>query len=150
MSHELVRAVHMRLMVRYGSKWSALYAGIDPSLVELDWEHQLRFVRKRSIEYALDNLPPDWPPNSAQFRLLCIDRPDDNPALPAPTYKADVGRVARIMAGVTRQRAAPTAWADALRVRQAAGERLTLAQRTAIALKPVGLAVDDAADDFCV
>jgi hypothetical protein len=69
-------------------KWD----GIDPNAVKTDWQEQLQNVFDRNphaIAYALQHLPADFPPNSDQFLKLCLQKPPEHVALPAPVSKPD-------------------------------------------------------------
>jgi hypothetical protein len=132
-----VDQIHARLLVRFGARWTALWAGIDPALVKLDWAEELDGLGAASIRYALDNLPADWPPTVAQFKALCLRRPASPPPLPPPRPalagpKPDPARVREALAGIARKpRREPRAWARELRDRELHGEKLTGAQRVA-------------------
>ena len=125
-----IDAIHTRLMVRYGAKWLNMWAGIDPEMVKADWAEQLSGISADGIKFAMENLPSDSPPNAAQFLTICIRRPSQYVALPAPDVKADPERVAQAMEKAkTVQRTIPRAWAYALQEREQRGGRLTKAQR---------------------
>lgn len=83
-----VDRIHLRLQLRYGARWASLYQGFDADQiagVKADWLRVLQGVTPRGIRYALDNCSPDFPPNAAQFRALCIQAPaEPRKALPAP------------------------------------------------------------------
>lgn len=81
----------------------------------------------KALRFALDNLP-QHPPNLVEFRALCIRRPEpQQPMLPAP--KADSETVAKLVAGVNVVAVNPKAWALRLRDKEAAGVKLSRAQR---------------------
>ena len=63
---------HARLAVRYGSRWSAMWAGVPMEAVKADWAQCLEGMTSRAIRYALDNLPDERPPTVAQFKKLCL------------------------------------------------------------------------------
>lgn len=73
----LIDSLFARLTVRYGAVWTRMWEGLDMAAVKADWAECLAgFERRpRSIEYALDNLPIDRPPNAAQFARLCGSAP---------------------------------------------------------------------------
>ena len=80
-----VKRIHGRLLVRYGVAWIRMWEGIPEDAVRADWAEMLSGVSAESMDYALDNLPLDKPPNAAQFKALCINRPAAPlKALPAP------------------------------------------------------------------
>lgn len=89
----IVDQIHARLLVRYGAQWIRMWEGIDPQAVKADWAEQVGYFSREVILHALDHLPPDRPPNAAQFKQLCmeaprraevaplqLDRPDPTPA----------------------------------------------------------------------
>ncbi len=128
-----IDSLFTRLSVRYGQQWQAKWTGIDPELVKDDWAAELGCFSEKpaAIAYGLDNLPADFPPTVAQFKAICIGRPEPSlPALPAP--KTDPARVAAaIQRAANAQRMQdPKAWAHRLRVREQQLDRLTPAQRT--------------------
>lgn len=102
-----VEALFSRLAVRYGDAFARQYAGIDPALVREDWARVLDGTSGHAIEYALKNLPSDWPPNALKFRDLCRQAP----AKPVPAdqriaytpEKRDPQRVAAMVAEVARK-----------------------------------------------
>lgn len=85
-----VERIHARLLVRFGTRWTGLYAGVDPALVKADWARCLAGVSDAGIAYALDNLPAKFPPNAEEFRLLAQGRPEvAAPQLPEPPAIAE-------------------------------------------------------------
>lgn len=126
-----IEIIHARLLARYGSAWRAKWAGVDAEVVQKDWLHELTYQSAHAIDYALDNLPNDFPPTAGQFREICRRAParkDESPRLQAPKpdparLKAAFERMGKIAAGRT-----PTAWIPDLEARQAAGEHLSIFQ----------------------
>lgn len=100
-----VDEIHARLMVRYGSAWTAKWAGFDETLmqaVKADWAAQLDGMSPESIRKALDSLPPDFPPTATAFRALGVIRHEAAPAglaLPAPD-PAGLKRVSEALSGL--------------------------------------------------
>jgi hypothetical protein len=81
-----------RLLVRYGDAWTRKWDGIPIEAVKADWLEQLEgiFARNpKAVAYALEHLPADFPPNSDQFLKLCLQKPAEHVALPAPVSKPD-------------------------------------------------------------
>jgi hypothetical protein len=81
-----------RLLVRYGDAWTRKWDGIPIEAVKADWLEQLEgiFARNpKAVAYALEHLPADFPPNSDQFLKLCLQKPPEHVALPAPVSKPD-------------------------------------------------------------
>ena len=90
-----------RLLVRYGASLSRAYEGTDMALVKADWAAVLSSFREHpeAISYALDNLPPTYPPNATEFRDICRRAPStDLPALPLAA--ADPAIVAKALAAL--------------------------------------------------
>lgn len=128
-----VDALFGRLAVRYGTAWTRMWEGIDAAAVRADWAAELAGFggSPEAIKYALEHLPPDRPPNAAQFRALCINRPEPMPkALPAPRGEIPPA-VAEKLAAIGKGQARPHAWAYELQEREKAGQQLTEAQRIA-------------------
>lgn len=128
-----VDEIHARLLTRYGSAWLMMWEGIDMAAVRQDWAEELGgFVNHpQLIAYGLSNLPPDRPPTVQQFAAACNRMPaEDVVALPAPP--ADKQRVSQVIATLTKPEPQPAkAWAERLRAREVALERLTEYQRKA-------------------
>lgn len=102
MDLRFVDQIHARLLVRYGSKWINLWAGVDPEIVKADWAEVLGGLRSEQIRRGLESLSPDAPPNAPQFRALCIRQAPPIWRPPAlPDVKADPARVAAILAGLS-------------------------------------------------
>jgi hypothetical protein len=127
-----VEALHARLLVRYGAKWLHLWADVPAEVVQADWADELDGMPKYRIEHALSTLPPDAPPNAAQFRRLCLAAPSvfDAPRL-TDQRRADPEVVREVMSAINPVRRDPRDWARALRDRENAGEKLTPFQRSA-------------------
>lgn len=144
---EWIDSLFARMSVRYGAAWSRMYEGLDVSVVKADWARELAPYANDPdpIKYALDNLPTDWPPNVAQFKAICLNRPAEPfKALPAP--KVDRDRVAAEVAKIARPAGfQPLSWAYALQERERNGEALTETQRAAwrqaLAERPASAAV---------
>jgi hypothetical protein len=95
-----VDVLFLRLHVRYGDAWLRKWDGIDPDAVKADWQEQLQNVFDRNphaIAYALQHLPADFPPNSDQFLKLCLQKPPEHVALPAPISKPDPAFAAEVV-----------------------------------------------------
>jgi len=99
MSERWVDRLFSRLQVRYGSRWSMLWEGIDPEAVKADWIEVLGGIfaaNPKAIAFGLDNLP-EHPPTSDIFRAICNRVPSmATPALTAPN--ADPQRVQAALA----------------------------------------------------
>ena len=84
LSSETVEAIFRRLYVRYGSAWSAKWAGIPEADVKADWSRVLGHLSKESVLYGLEYLP-EFVPTAHQFREICVRAPERRlPELPAP------------------------------------------------------------------
>jgi hypothetical protein len=59
----------------YGAAFSRHWDGSDPTTVRAVWEEivGVHLTNKPIMDYALSNLPDDFPPSAIAFRNLCID-----------------------------------------------------------------------------
>ncbi len=129
LSEQYVDRIFLRLTTRYGAAWLRMWDGIPMEAVRADWAEELAGFNDKpeALKHALEHLPVDRPPNSAQFRALCIGKPEIyRPALEAPAASPAVVAAAR---AVNVDRVDPKAWAHELRRRELACDRLTPAQR---------------------
>lgn len=145
------------MVTTYGSDWFMKWEGIAEDVLRGKWATDLGGYVNRldAIVYALDHLPVDRPPNSLQFRVICMGAPDPNPEeaprqLPGmPAIKADISRLRKAMARYNEIRAErakkPKQWAYDLQEREKRGDRLSDWQRKAWreALSTVVLAAGD-------
>ena len=130
-SSKWIDAIHTRLLVRYGSKWLSLWAGIDEAIVKADWSKVLDGLSVDSISYALENLPQDYPPNANQFLSIARRAPAKSVVMIEDKTPPDPDRVNDAivkMKGLQRAEG-QRAWAYALRDKESRGVRLTKAQR---------------------
>lgn len=131
-AHAWIDRIHTRLLARYGSRWLAMWDEIHMADVREDWFSQLEDLSQRRVDYALANLPQDFPPNAAQFRAIALRCPyQAQPALAAPPANPqrlaeELGRLKAL-----REDLKTGQWAHELRAREKAGESLTLAQQAA-------------------
>ncbi len=86
-----------RMSAMYGSKFSDLWAGVDPANMRAVWADKLGGFAQRPeiIKAALDACDDrPWPPTLPEFLGICRDAakrsPVQLPALPAPDIPADV------------------------------------------------------------
>jgi hypothetical protein len=103
-SSRWIERLFARLQVRYGSAWTAKWAGIDPDAVKADWEQVLGASYRRcpeSLVYALDHLP-QFPPNSTDFLSLCMGYQAPAQRLAAPFSKPDPKMLATIAAALQK------------------------------------------------
>jgi len=129
---EWVERIFKRMSLEYGSRLGSLWAGLDPEEVKAHWARELGgyVSAPQALAHALDHMPEDRPPTLPEFRRLCRGAPVPAViALPAPAVDG-----AKVSAALASARAAVVAsgsrsWAERLRERQAAGERLGHAQR---------------------
>lgn len=134
-----IAAIFARMQIAYGNRFGAQYGAADDEAVRADWAKRLQFVSADRIRYALENLPPDHPPNAMQFVALCkAMRLEPVRALPnrlATTPPAHVqkrlGDVVAGLGGAFRPVHDPRAWAYRLKAREEAGERLSEFQKDA-------------------
>jgi len=95
LASETVEALFRRLSTRYGSAWSAKWAGLPAADVMADWAKVLDGIAGDSLRYGLDYLP-EFVPTAHQFRELCKRAPRPNPPEqlkapdPTPEQKAKV------------------------------------------------------------
>lgn len=134
LSSQLVDVIFGRMLARYGQAWLAKWAQVPLNAVRADWAEQLEGFGVIAVNHGLMNLPEDYVPNAAQFRKLCLGRPEPMPlAIEGP--KPDPVRVAELLAQAQAQLAARTAkplqWAYDLQEREKRSEDLTPAQRQA-------------------
>lgn len=132
LSLDWVERIFEALSVAYGTRFVSQYGTTPPESVKRHWASVLDGFTSGHVKHALDNLPPDHPPNAMQFRALGRGRPLPEPVKELPPVKAQAETVARAMAAVAPMRAkqSPKAWAWALKAREERGERITQAQRT--------------------
>lgn len=125
----------------YGAEFDRQWevpVGVDPvqhvGRLKGFWARELgRYLNDHAaIIHGLENLPPR-PPNLVEFRAICNRRPDAPvPALDGPLARPPA-EVVEAMAAVGRAPSCgPRDWAARLLARQAAGERLSHAQRDAL------------------
>ena len=59
----------------YGAAFSRHWDGSDPTTVRAVWNEivGVHLTNKPIMDYALSNLPADFPPSAIAFRNLCID-----------------------------------------------------------------------------
>jgi len=134
MNLDAVNYVFDRLAAAYGSAWDQSMGQAPIQDVKTVWADCLgSFLHsesaKKSIMWALKNLP-DRVPNAMAFRNLCRLAPAEKaPALPSP--KADPARMAIELAklgGLRSSQAVPAGakdWAHRLKARHDANEKLS-------------------------
>lgn len=125
-----IDAIHARMLVRYGSKWIALFQSVDMELVKADWAEELSGLNGAAIKHGLENLPPEFPPTVAQFKAACLRAPEPEfKRLDAP--KADPARVAAELKRMAEMQRGtkPLQWAYTLQERERQGHHLSAAQR---------------------
>jgi hypothetical protein len=127
--NDWVDAIFARLTVAYGDRFLAQWPGQQPDIVKAHWGAVLHGVSSGGIAYALQHLPPDYPPNAMQFDRLCRSRPSagdgSRKALAGPAVDPEkVRRAMDAAARIGRHRDDPKAWARDLQRREEAGEIL--------------------------
>jgi hypothetical protein len=132
LSQRWVDAIFARMLLRYGAQWLRMWDGVEIDAVKADWARELEGLEGngRIIQYALEHLPADFPPNVSQFKLLCANRPEpERKQLPAP--KADPARVRAAIERLysLKQSIGTVDWAHRMRDREKAGDSLTEAER---------------------
>jgi len=137
-----VEEIMSRLSVAYGSAWAQMWLGLDPAEVKAQWADALGpYLNKpEKIHHALAHLPVDRPPNSLQFKVICMNapetEPDPVPQLPGmPERKADISRLRAAFLRFKELRKEmlkkPKEWAYRLQERERRGERLTAFEQQA-------------------
>lgn len=131
---ETVDAIFARMLARYGSAWIAKWQGVPMDAVKADWASVLDGASKEQILYALQYMPLEFPPTSAQFRSLCCRAPAPTQpiALPAPRdpeRTADLAVAARQASQLGKQGADPKEWAIRMQTRDMGGEKITVTMR---------------------
>jgi hypothetical protein len=137
-----VQKIFSKLAIRYGTAFRNRYAGINEQELWEDWAQQLAGFQNRpeAIAYALEYLPPDFPPTASAFRDLCRLAPTKpNLALPGPDPTPNPELMGRITQAIKAKPHDPKQWAWDLAKREAwqvansrdvtDAERMTPAQR---------------------
>jgi hypothetical protein len=123
-----VDRIHARLLVRYGTRWTQMWAGIEQAAVHRDWAEELGGISDAAIAHALDNLPAEFPPTVAQFRALCLAHAPTFKALPSPAQDPTVARA--VLKAIARPAEGhPKEWAWRLKEREERGDKLIPVQR---------------------
>jgi hypothetical protein len=106
-----VKEIHARLSIRYGTAWSAKWAGLSMEAIELDWANELDGMRPEGIKKALQSLPVEFPPTAPGFRALGVIRDEAAPlvALPAPD-PVGLKRIAQSLAPIVNHQETPAEW----------------------------------------
>lgn len=130
---ETVDWIFARMLVRYGTSWSAKWAGVDMAAVAQDWALELEPVQPFAIKYAMGFLPLSYPPTAGEFKAICMRAPDRLPVAIADNTKADPERVAEIVGAIhiAPRTGGDRAWARTLRRRAERGDRLSIFQKFA-------------------
>lgn len=126
-----VDRIFTRLLVRYGAPWLRLWDGLDIGIVKEDWARELAGMSFEAIIYALDNLPSEKPPATANaFKQLANNRPHYFQGLPPP--KTDPEMIKSILDRIKIQASSGSQeWARHLQRREQSGERLSFSQKQA-------------------
>jgi hypothetical protein len=69
-----------RLGLVYGKSFLEQYVGYNLQAVKVNWAETLAGLHTEAIEWAMDRLPEERPPNALAFRRLCMQYPE--PAQP--------------------------------------------------------------------
>jgi hypothetical protein len=100
---DLVSRIFAYFHREYGSaKMKAFAADHEPKELKMHWARRLGSLDSRQIDFALQNLPPEWPPQAGQFVALArsypvIDRQKVNTP-PAPVdWQHGRERLARLI-----------------------------------------------------
>jgi len=125
----------------YGSKFSDMWAGVDPTAVRISWARKLGgFIsRPECIRSALDDCDgKPWPPTLPEFLSLCRDaakRTGTNSlSLPAPEISREEiqkrsEQIEKSAGQLYGERPTMLGWAHELKARHVAGEMLITCQK---------------------
>lgn len=144
-----VQRIFAKLTLLYGRDFLGRWEGQDIEAVMADWAHELAGFERNpeAIKHALSHLPAAKPPTVLEFRDLCRGAPSTTKALPAPAVKADPEMAAKVAQAISRNDPVhPRHWAELLRRRELACERLTVAQRAMWREALGAKAVDEASE----
>ena len=124
-----IDALFARLTGLYGNRFTNMWTGIDANLVRTTWATELAGMQPASIKYALEHLPAEFPPSALQFKELCYQKPStETPALTNSTPAHPSVRKAVLDGIKLPDAASPKAWAETLRRRHVACEKLNANQ----------------------
>lgn len=137
LDESVIEKILSKLALTYGVRFNDVYAGMDAAMVRRNWAKELGDVSREGIDYAFDNLPERFPPNVLEFRKLCQSRRTEAArlALPPPKPEGLTDSMKDIIAGTLKRMGVrqgegnARAWAQRLRARELACERLTPTQR---------------------
>lgn len=123
-----IDALFARLTGLYGNRFTNMWANIDATLIRKTWATELAGIPPAGIKYALEHLPAEFPPTALQFKQICCMRPDDTPALSNNVVAHPTVRKAVIEGLKPHEPAHWKAWAETLRRRHVACEKLNANQ----------------------
>lgn len=123
-----IDALFARLTGLYGNRFTNMWANIDAHLVRQTWATELAGVTPAGIKYALDHLPDEFPPTALQFKKTCLMRPDDSPKLTHDAPASPEVRKAVVSGLKPHQPGDMKTWAETLRRRHVACEKLNANQ----------------------
>ena len=125
-----VKKIHWLLLTRYGARWVSLWAGIEQRDIQADWAQQLDGMSREGINYAMANLPADFPPTATAFRALGNRRPDPVVlALPPPPSSPEKARKIAAAVRMMSGKPTPAEYMAGMWARLDAGEPMSAAQR---------------------
>lgn len=115
----LLNVVFDAMHARYGDRWTAMNARLQPDALAAHWTQGLRNVDPELVRRALAFLPVESPPTLPQFQALCRSLqqqrdPDE--------IRANCEAIRATLAPVERD---SREWARSLHRRELAGEKLT-------------------------
>lgn len=121
-----------KLMLVYGRDFTGRWDGLPMSSVKADWAHELSGfeAHPEAIKHALLTINPAKPPTVLEFRNLAANAPK-MAALELPPPPVDREFRAELMARIGTPKAGeyrPKAWAETLRRRHVACEKLNANQ----------------------
>ena len=127
-----------RLMATYGDEFSRKWGATPMADVKSVWAHELSGYATRldAVAWALENMP-ERAPNAIQFKALCRSAPapaalqlQAPPPADPERVKSEMAKLGDVRDKVLTAKNSGKDWAHALKARQDAGKKLTLAQRT--------------------
>lgn len=121
-TREDVQDLFTHMLVRYGSVWLSRFDQVPIEAVKQDWTETLHDLGKSALAYGVANLPPKFPPDAMQFRLICLSGPQDPRNQPRIAHQEKVNpegrrRLAKLLQRVVdlQRKRSPRQWIEDLR-----------------------------------
>lgn len=139
LSDSWLNIILQRIEVAYPGRFPP--RAVAPELVRAEWAHELDGMGREDLQHGMANLPPDYPPNALQFKVICqsrprpVEMPPPGPkrVTPSAETKQQIKTFSQALArGMTERASAdPLAWARQLKAKEEAGEELRPVQARA-------------------